>query len=701
MTARTRRTLAWVIFVTTCVGLAIQGWFAWLMRDLPEGGGWSGNTNLLQGLLFVAMILSFSITGLLIALRRPENPLGWLLLAIGGAWGLSTGNYGLYSVLVRPLPFGIWALAWDQWTWVPAVGLIGTYTILLFPDGHLPSPRWHWLGRLIFATLVLASIAVLFSDTPIEVTKSIHVDDPLGIPALRPVLEPLFIFVALVPICMVASAVGLVVRFRRSKGVERQQMKWLAWAGGSVAVLYLIVMAVSLPHAFTSRAQPAWLDTVQAYTIFIFTLIPVSIGFAVLRYRLYDIDVVISKTVMVGLLVGFITVVYVAVVVGIGSLLGDPRNPALSIAATAVVALLFGPVRERVRRFANRLVYGKRATPYEVMSGFAHRVSGSLSVDQILPEMAEVAAKGVGAIAARVRVTLPHGAERSRSWPHDAVGPFTRSFDVTYQGDTVGAIDIAVAAADPVPPGEERLLADLASQAGLALHNVRLTEELAIRAEELAVQAEGLRVSRERLVTARDAQRRGLERDIHEGPERQLGEIRGALGMVDMYAPSAATELDALTVRANDTLEGLRDLARGIFPPLLADKGVMAALEAHIRKVGALARLEAASGFAETRYDPGVEACIYFCCLQAIQNVMRHGGGATCTVTLADEGARLSVLIVDDGPGFDPAQASAGMGMQIMQDRVDASDGELAVASAPGQGTTVRIKVPARVEVPA
>ncbi len=698
MTVPTKRVLAWSVFALNSAGLVSQMWFAWLLRNTQTDAGWNSNGSFLQNLLFALALFSFPIAGLLIALRLPEHPIGWLLLASGLAWSTPGHDYGLYSIFVHPLPFSDWILASDQWTWLPAIGLLATYTILLYPDGHLPSPRWRWLAWLTTVALILGSIATLFFDGPINISSQIKIDNPFGIHVLNPILDPLHLAVVLLPICIVASAVSLVQRFRRSRGVERQQIRWLAYAAGLVAVLYLFVMAVSLPYSFAGTLTSRWVAQLQIYAVFAFALIPIAIGIAILRYRLWDLDVVISKTVVAGLLVAFITVVYVAVVVGLGSLLRDPRDPALSIAATATVALLFGSVRERVRRFANRLVYGKRATPYEVMANLAHRVAGSISLGEVLPQMAEVAARGVGARAARVRVALPDGSERMSEWPDEAGGPYDRSLDVAYRGDVIGVIDVASPPDAPLRPGEERLLQDLATQAGLALHNVRLTEELEIRAGELAVQTDRLRRSRERLVTARDAQRRGLERDIREGPERRLREIRRALDAVDPRAPSADQQLENLTERANDTLEGLRDLARGIFPPLLADKGIVAALEAHIRKTKAPARMEPAPGIAERRFDADVEACVYFCCLQAIQNVMRHAHGASCTVTIGDDGTCISALIADDGRGFDPAVTLAGMGMQIMQDRVDALEGELAVASAPGQGTTVRIKVPLAVE---
>lgn len=688
-----RVALAWIVFAFCVAGFIANSWLAWAIRDVEAIGTWTGGGDFVPNFLFGLTVMMFPIVGVLVAVRRPENPIGWLLLAIGVAWMLPIGNYGTYAA-VNDLPLAPWALGFSQWLWVPAVGLLGTFILLLFPDGHLPSPRWRWLGWLTAFALTMSSLVVLLYPGQLD-PSPIVADNPFGVEALRPIIGSLTLVILLVPVCVVASAVALVMRFRRSRGIEREQMKWLTFAAALVATVYLFVMAASLPYTSSGSVQPGWLNVAQDVASFSFWLIPVAIGIAVLRYRLWDINVVISKTVVFGLLVVFITVVYVAVVVGIGTLLGDPRNPALSIAATALVALLFGPVRERVRRFANRLVYGKRATPYEVMAGFAHRVSGSLSVDQILPEMAEVAARGVGARAASVRVTLPNGEERSRMWPDDAEGPFDRSLDVNYQGDPIGAIDVAMPPDEPLRPSEEHLLKDLAGQAGLALHNVRLTEELAVRARELAVQAEGLRISRERLVTARDAQRRGLERDIREGPERQLEAIRQDLNTVGTEdSTETGAHLETLTARATDTLEGLRDLARGIFPPLLADQGVVPALEAHIRKVGAHAEIHATHAFTEQRFDADVEACLYFCCLQAIQNVMRHAENVACTISLEADGPAIRFSLEDRGAGFDPATTGRGMGMDIMQDRIDALDGELVVTSSPGGGTTIAGLVP-------
>src|SRR5205823_2823655 len=249
-------------------------------------------------------------------------------------------------------------------------------------------------------------------------------------------------------------------------------------------------------------------------------LVPISIALAVLRYRLYDIDVVINRTLVYGALAVFITAVYVGIVVGIGSLIGSGThaNLLLSILATAVIAVAFQPVREWVQRLANRLVYGERATPYEVMAGFADRMAETLSANEVLPRMAEAAARGVSAPAARVALRLPDGSDRRICWPEDIpAGDFSHVLTVSYGGEPVGEIAVRKRPGESVTASEAKLLAGLASQAGLILHNVRLATELQTRLNEITDQAAQLRASRHRIVAARQTEQQRIE-----------GEIRGS-----------------------------------------------------------------------------------------------------------------------------------------------------------------------------
>jgi signal transduction histidine kinase len=225
------------------------------------------------------------------------------------------------------------------------------------------------------------------------------------------------------------------------------------------------------------------------------------------------------------------------------------------------------------------------------------------------------------------------------------------------------------------------------------------SKELEIRARELAVQTERLRESLERLVTARDQQRRGLERDIREGPAQQLLEIRHRLDEAEAPAGSDAAAaqalLDELGADTNATLEELRDLARGISPPLLVDQGIVPALEAHVRKVGANARIHVDPAFTALRFDAEVEACVYFCCLQAIQNVVRHAGNAPSTVEISFGRELLTFTVRDEGPRFDVDARPGGMGTRMKQDRIDALEGALTVESADGHETVVVGRIPA------
>jgi signal transduction histidine kinase len=428
--------------------------------------------------------------------------------------------------------------------------------------------------------------------------------------------------------------------------------------------------------------------------------LPIAIGIASMKYRLYDIDVVINRTLVYGALALFITTVYVAIVVGIGALIGSGGKPnlALSVIATAIVAVAFQPVRERVQKVANRLVYGNRATPYEVLSQFSERVAESYAADDVLPRMARVLAEGTG--AARADVWLRTGAilRQAASWPADSataeparvVGDSLpemldadRAVEVRHQGELLGALTVTKRKGESLTPVEEKLLTDLAAQAGLVLKNVGLTSELLARLEDL-------RASRQRLVAAQDEERRRLERNLHDGAQQNLVALKVKLGLAEMFAEKdparARATLAELKADTDEALETLRDLARGIYPPLLADQGLVAALESQSRKATVLVAVEAEG---VDRYPREVEAAVYFCVLEALQNVQKYARGSGATVRVRGGADSLTFEVEDDGAGFDPTTQPKGSGLQNMQDRLDALGGTITVDSAPGRGTRV------------
>jgi signal transduction histidine kinase len=701
MKPRTASRLAWSLFGAAALMAGLALVFLVLGRSTPQPAesfgfrGWGAITAIV-----------YSAAGALIASRRPENPMGWILCAVGVGSGLQelAQQYAIYAVLARPgvLPAGELAAWLPGWIWVLWGTVTFTLGLLLFPTGKPPSPRWGLLIWISAAGAALSCPGLALAPGPLEFFSP--VSNPFGIGNRRIWLQVGGVGLGLLGIGIIGSTASLIFRFRRSAGEERQQLKWLSLAAAVVAVPFTVSFG-ALGPAFTG---PKALET---FVILALLGIPIAIGIAILRYRLYDIDIVINKALVYTALAGFITIVYVGAVIGIAALAGTPVIGArgtsgliLPIAATAIIAMAFQPVRERIQALANRLVYGEPVTPYEAMAEFSHRMAGALSLDEVLPRMAEAAARGIRADRSRVRVFLPGGGERSATWPADVeANTFDRIVTITHRGEVVGEVSVAKPPTDRITSAEEKLLSDLASQAGLALSNVRLTEELQERLGTISAQASELRASRQRIVAAQDSERRRIERDIHDGAQQQLVSMAVKLGLAKQLVtkePTKAEEtLEALRMEANEAVETLRDLARGIFPPLLADQGLVAALNGYMQKRSVRGTIQA-HGFEAARFDPGVEAAIYFCCLEAIQNATKHAPESPIELRFFSSDGWLEFSVSDQGPGFDPKTVKAGSGLQNMADRIEALGGQIKISSESGRGTRVGGRVPAKIAEP-
>jgi signal transduction histidine kinase len=648
--------------------------------------------------IVTALVLAvpFPALGAFVASRQPRNAIGWILSAIGlfQALNISSSEWAMYAFTAEPDPMPLAGIATRVafWSWMPSIGLLITFLLLLFPDGRPPSRRWRWAGWLAGAGLTLTLVGAIWGAAAVPAREFLATDgDPAGFPPLA--LAAAGTGAVLVFAGALASAASLIVRFRRSRGEERQQIRWMAYAGGFVFVATAIQF---LPVAEQEGVGGA---LVQGAFLLAILAVPVSMAIAILMHRLYAFDVVVNKAVVYGALAVFATVVYLAVVVGVGTLIGTAGEPnlVLSIAATAVVALAFQPARERARRFANRLVYGKRATPYEVLSGFAGRIAGAYSTDDVLPRMAQLVASGTGAVSSRIWLRVGRELRTAAAWPSDmpphAAVPVAgdelptlpetnHAFPIVHHGELLGAVGLVVPPGDPLTPSQEKVLRDVSGQAGLVLRNVRLIEDL--------------RESRRRIVSAQDERAKKLERDIHDGAQQQLVALavkqRLAVSLIGKDDERLRSILEALQSETNEALEDLRDLARGIYPPLLADKGLAAALEGQARKSPVPARVEP-DGIG--RYPPEVEAAVYFCCLEALQNVAKYAEASRVTLRLTHATGGLTFEVSDDGCGFDPDSTSSGTGLQGMADRVEAVGGTLQIESSAGAGTIVTGRVPA------
>jgi signal transduction histidine kinase len=683
-----RARLPWVVWAIAMVGLGFTAYLGARNDSFSVEGPFL--------VIAITMVAGYSTIGALIASRTTGNPIGWLLMSVGVGFllGGMTDEYLTFAYRRGWEDHALTTFVGWLTNWVfLALVLPIPWILLLFPDGTLPSRRWRPVGIAALVCSASAAVASILAPGPIDTSVSSAPDNPTGVESLEPVIGVVLAVAGVSLLALgFASVVGLFLRYRRSRGEERQQMRWF------VAVCAL--GAALLVGAIASGLGLQGNETRPINEIFFFAFftvlaigLPGACAIAILRYRLYDLDLVVRKTVLYAtvalLLIGAFLVF--AVVVGQAVIEANP----LAILASIAMGLAFWPAVRLARRVADRIVYGGRATPYEVLTDFSHRVAGSYAAEDVLPRMAVILSEAVGAAQAVVWLRIgdelrPAGlAPADRAAP-DAVRsqgdqvpdlPGDAAVEVRDQGALLGALTVSMPANDPMNASKERLVRDLASQAGLVLRNVRLIEEL--------------RASRQRLVAAQDEERRRIERNIHDGAQQQLVALTVKLRLLEQIVgrdPAKAAEIATqLQEEATAALDDLRDLARGIYPPLLADKGLPAALEAQARKSPVPVSVAAGD---LGRFSQDIEAAIYFSCLEALQNVTKYAEASHVEISLARSDGQLSFGVTDDGVGFDPASVSHGSGLQGIADRLDALGGTFEIVSSVGVGTAINGSVP-------
>ena len=657
----------------------------------------------------------FAGVGALILSRTPAHRIGWLCLAIGLSYAVTrlTSEYAIRATLVTHdgLPLAtaaallsteIGALVWPM----------GALLLLWFPSGRPASRRWGYVGIAAVSAGLAYGLLVGFVRPYLETDAGVRLGpNPFalgGLPATLPQAGFNLAFGFLL-----VTATSLVWRLRSATGAIRQQLKILVYVCALIVCVGLLIVPI---YESNPRPQDALtiVETVLWYAITSLVIlgVPVAIGTAILRYRLYDIDIVISRTLLFGSLALFITGVYVSVVVGVAQLLhaGSQDSLPLSILATTVVAIAFDPVRRRLQAAANRIVYGHRASPYEVLAQFASRVSGMYSGEHALSRTARVLSEGLAASTAIVFIRQGDDLHSAACWPPSAAtaesiplhggrlaerAGLDRVVEVRHRGELLGALGVAKPRGESLSPVEDRLLNDLAAQAGAVLHNVRLNAALQDRLNELSRQEAELRRSRERLVAAQDAERRRLERNIHDGAQQHLVALAVKIRLAKSLCerdPDKARELIAdLRNEVAVAQDTVRDLGRGIYPTSLRDNGLVAALRTEAVTLGLDIDLTVGQ---LRRHDEEIEAGAYFCCLEALQNTAKHAPRAHVKLNLDDSDGELAFRVVDDGPGFDPARVEAGSGLGNMRDRAAALGGHLTIDSTPGHGVEVSGRLP-------
>ncbi len=634
-------------------------------------------------LAFLVSVISCAVVGGMVVSHRPDNPVGWFFLvsALSFTTTMFATEYAKYGLLTEPgsLPLAR-AMVWPAtWLWAPGAVLILVFVPLYFPDGRLVSRRWRPVA--LFAVFFTVLVAALSALEPGEIEDSGLVN-PLGMELPQPVAA---VFDAVIlPLwlgLLFVSAASLVIRFRRSGREERQQIKWLAFAAVLIPVWFLVNSPVQ-------RVFPNLFLVMDALAL---AGVPIAAGIAILRHRLYDIDLIINRTLVYGALTAGVVGLYVLVVGYLGALLRTD-DLLISLIATGVVAVLFAPLRDRLQRVVNHLLYGERDDPYAALSRLGQRLEATLTPEAVLPTVVRTVKEALRLPYAAVEIRR-NGSFEVAAETGGPVGN-TASLPLLYGGEPVGRLVLGRRAGEAdFTPADRRLLEDLARQVGAAVHATRLTEEA------LRLSAD-LQRSRERLVTAREEERRRLRRDLHDGLGPQLASLtmkaEAARDLLESAPEHSGALLQEITTQAQEAVTDVRRLVYGLRPPALDDLGLLGALRtqaAHGDHNGLGVTIEAPDELPPL--PAAVEVAAYRIVQEALTNAARHAGAQSCTVRIAlDERANaLRLEVTDDGRGI-PEDRSAGVGLHSMHERAGELGGSCEIEALSSGGTGVRAVLP-------
>jgi len=631
--------------------LVVSGW----------GLGWQVS-NAHNGLIAA----SFTAVGLYVVRMQPWQREGWLFVVTGAVSAVMFfgRQYGLHDPLLPGASWIGWVGVWP----LPIAIAIAGWTLMAFPDGRLPSRRWRGpFAAMMGVAVLMATLSALW---PTEYDRiGLVAPHPLDLPGRHGAavawdyLQGSYLLFQLL---WTAEVVG---RMRRAEGDEARQMRWLVYAVAMATVAMvtgLVVFGSPVPGAL------------------MVPLIAVAAGVAILKYRLYDIDPVINKTIVASAMLLIVTGGYVAIVVGVGSVL-PVADGWLSLVATAVVAVLFEPLRQRAQGLADRIVYGRRDTPYEALSRLTEQLGDA--PEDVLVGIAATVSRAVGARAVVVWVGDGEVREIRAVWPK-AVDPSAASPEalrppwivtpVAHQGVVHGAITLRKGPGETLTGTEARLVRDLATQTGLVIVQQR--------------QADELRAAARRIVTAEDAARRRIERDLHDGAQHRLVTLGLELGALAEQAngnDTVARGVKQARDRLMEATADLRELARGVHPMVLQQAGLDTALATLADRSPIPVRLR--TTVAE-RLPSEVEATAYYVVSEALTNAARHSGADVVSVELDRVEQGLRIMVADDGRGG--AAPNGGTGIQGLADRVAALGGRLVVDSPTGAGTRIEAVLP-------
>ncbi|MBP9502907.1 MAG: hypothetical protein KBF17_12170 [Candidatus Promineofilum sp.] len=651
----------------------------------------TGDTTSFLSHQMMTPFLSIIYTGLGVVIinHRPRNPIGWIFLIVSSSYVLSALVAGalLYtSILPAPLDSLLLDLAtWlGNWAWLPAQLLPLTFVFLLFPDGRLLSPRWRIIGWA--AGLGLLSLMLGLAAHPGPIADWASQPNPFGIAGAERVLDSLMtVGSVLLAIGVFGSMFAIAVRFRRSEGIERARMKWLVYA----AILILIAGAFTLPYWLTGNlAGGLALELSIVLTNLVTLGIAVAVTIAIVGYRLYDIDVIINRTLVYSVMTGVIILIY-SIVVGTASVFfGSSGNWLLTLVATGLVAVLFQPIRDRLQRGVNHLLYGQRDEPFEVMARLGQSLEQTITPDSAYPTIVETVAQAMR--LPYVAIQIPRGGQRWTAGAYGIPGGDPVSYELTHQGEIVGWLQVGRRAPDEAfNPADERLLQNIARQAGAAVHNAQLTADL--------------QRSRQQIVAGREEERRRLRRDLHDGLGPSLASLlleARVLRRMIRDDPAAAERLaDEMQGDIRETIDDVRRVVNELRPPALDDLGLVPAIQMMADKFGR-PRGDGAAGTviqvealeAPPSLPAAVEVAAYRIIQEALTNVTHHARARHACIRLRLD-RELHIEIADDGIGFNGSR-DEGVGLHSMRERAAELGGSLIVSRRPEGGTLVSATLP-------
>jgi signal transduction histidine kinase len=501
------------------------------------------------------------------------------------------------------------------------------------------------------------------------------------------------------------GAFALFYRYRyHSDAIQRTQIRWIFWGALAAAMGLVLQIVIGIETLSSEGYIPSMLRDFVIYPIgqLLKLLLPVSVVFAIQRYRLWDINILVNRALVYGTLTTLIVAIYVLVVGVLGTTIQGRSNLLISILATGLIALLVQPLRDRLQRGVNRMMYGERDDPVTVLSRLGQRLEGTLVPDAVLPSLVETVAQTLKLPYVAIERTDPRldsqptveSSSITLSSPRIAYGspqPDLFRLPLIYQSETIGQLLVAPRApGEPLSPMDRHLLDNIAHQAGMAVHAVNLTADL--------------QRSRQRLVTTREEERRRLRRDLHDGLGPNLASQGLKLAAVKQLLendPTAAIPLlDQVMDQNKSTVEDVRRLVYGLRPPALDELGLVAAVRDHVAGMDGKSTLQIEIAEPSGGLPPlsaAVEVAAYRIILEALTNVIRHAQAKHCAIRFSvhrhESSDDLQIEIEDDGKGM-PEAHRAGVGLRSMRERAEELGGACIIESRERQGTCINVNVP-------